>query len=80
MFFYLFLKYKMASKTTAGFCRLIYFALFAAVHAFIDIEELESINYGINIVKEPIVIPEVSNLRSGCAFGRLPVVAVFPLL
>ena len=25
-----------------------------------DIEELQSINYGINILKEPIVIPEVS--------------------
>ena len=50
----------MASKVTKRSICLLTFALFSVVHSFMDIEELQSINYGINILKEPIVIPEVS--------------------
>ncbi|KAL8570966.1 hypothetical protein ACOMHN_037826 [Nucella lapillus] len=48
----------MASQTTESICLLIV-ALIYVVHSFMDIEELQSINYGINILKEPIVIPEI---------------------
>ena len=50
----------MASKTSKRSICLLTLALFSIVHSFMDIEELQSINYGINILKEPIVIPEVS--------------------
>ena len=50
----------MASKTCKRSICILTLSIFSVVHAFMDIEELQSINYGINILKEPIVIPEVS--------------------
>ncbi|XP_076456317.1 protein OS-9-like isoform X2 [Babylonia areolata] len=47
----------MASQTTEWSICLLILAVSVA-HSFMDIEELQSINYGINILKEPVVIPE----------------------
>ena len=38
-------------------------ALFRAGNAFLDIDELKSVNYGVDILSEPVVLkPEVSTL------------------
>ncbi|XP_070174955.1 protein OS-9-like isoform X2 [Littorina saxatilis] len=48
----------MATKTAFVSVCLLFLAVFSAVQSFMDMEELRSITYGINIVKEPIIIPE----------------------
>lgn len=42
--------------------RLFFLVLFAVavVIAFLDIDELKSVHYGIEISKEPILLPQVS--------------------
>ena len=51
--------YKMASKTKSAGSLLILVVL-QAVQSFMDIEELRSVTYGIDIVQEPIAISNVS--------------------